>query len=351
MPTPSTLEVAETVSIFLAGLLSLYFSSTLFIYLKKFTRKTVTVWDDILFEILKRITQFFIVAALFYYSIQIADHETVTNILQVILIFLGGYLTVKAITFVLDTAQQTLVEESKTKLDDLVFPMLAKIVAVSIYIIALLISLDYLGYNITALLAGMGIVGIAVSLAAKDSLSNIIAGVLLLLDRPFLPGDRVELWSSPPNQATWGDIEEVGLRSTKIRTTDNITIIIPNSLMMSRDIINYTEGSPSIRLRIPVGVSYESNLATVEKVLITAVKDIEGIQDNPEPKVVVKEFGDSTINVELRVWIENAKKRRPIQDEINRRIKIEFEKSSIEMPYPTTDVYIKEHPGYRKDSE
>jgi small-conductance mechanosensitive channel len=171
-----------------------------------------------------------------------------------------------------------------------------------------------------------------------------------LLDRPFLPGDRVELWSSPPNQATWGDIVEVGLRSTKIKTTDNITIIIPNSLVMSRDIINYTEGSPSIRLRIPVGVSYESDLATVEKVLINTIKDIEGILDTPEPKVVVKEFGDSSINVELRVWLKNAKDRREIQDEINRRIKIEFENSSIEMPYPTREIYIREYPDHPDSS-
>jgi small-conductance mechanosensitive channel len=350
MPALVTLEVVTAIGILLAGVLFLKYSATVFTYIKKFTRKTATVWDDILFEILRRVAQFIIVTALFYYIIQLAAHETVTKVLQIGLIFLGGYFTVKVITFIFRVAQKTLVKETKTKLDDLAFPMLAKVLSVSIYVIALLISLDYLGYNITALLAGMGIAGIAVSLAAKDSLSNVIAGILLLLDRPFLPGDRVELWSSPPNQATWGDIVEVGLRSTKIKTTDNITIIIPNSLVMSRDIINYTEGSPSIRLRIPVGVSYESDLATVEKVLINTIKDIEGILDTPEPKVVVKEFGDSSINVELRVWLKNAKDRREIQDEINRRIKIEFENSSIEMPYPTREIYIREYPDHPDSS-
>ena len=351
MLSTATWEVVKTATIVLGGLLLLKFSSTLFARIRKRTRKTATIWDDILFEFLKRVTQFFTVTCVFYYIAHMVDRESIATLLRVFLIFLGGYLSVKVLTYVLNQVQKTLVKESETRLDDLVFPMLKKIVAVSVYAVALIISLDYLGYDITALLAGMGIAGIAVSLAAKDSLSNIIAGALLLLDKPFLPGDRVELWNSPPNQATWGDVVEIGLRSTKIRTTDNIIIIIPNSQLMKRDIINYTAGSPSIRLRIPVDVSYESNLSAVKKVLIGSISDVKGILSDPEPRVVVKEFGDSSILVELRVWIENAKERRIIQDEINRRIKVECEKSAIEMPHPAQDVYIKEHPGHTTDSD
>lgn len=278
--------------------------------------------------------------AVFYYLMNVIGHDTVTTLLEIILIFLGAYISVKVIDFLLLTFQKSVIKESKTKLDDLVFPMLAKIAKVSIYLIAGLVSLDHIGYDITALLAGMGIAGIAVSLAAKDSISNAIAGIFLMLDRPFLPGDRIELWDSPPHQATWGDVVEIGLRSTEIKTTDNITIIIPNGQLMNRDIINYTRHSSTIRIRIPVSVSYQSNLKTVKEVLIDSIKGTDGIIDNPGPQVVVKEFGDSSINVELRVWIKNAKKRRVIQDEINSKIKLEFEKSSIEMPYPRTDIHV-----------
>jgi MscS family membrane protein len=200
-----------------------------------------------------------------------------------------------------------------------------------------------LGYNVTALLAGMGIAGIAVSLAAKDSVSSIIAGILLAVSKPFVPGDRIEIWNPPPNQSTWGDVVEVGLRSTKVRTTDSITIIIPNSQLMNRDIINYTEGSPTMRLRVPISVSYRSDLESVEKVLIALAGGIEGVLQDPAPRVLVDQFGDSSINMELRVWIDNAKRRTTIIDQINRRIKVEFEKSSIEIPYPKRDIYIKEN--------
>jgi small-conductance mechanosensitive channel len=325
------------IGIFLLKIISIVFQK---IILK--TRKTGTLWDDVVIEFIKKIIQFSIISIIFYYIMKEVDNETLSQALEIALIFLAGYLAVSIVTFILDLLKDSLIKESETRLDDLVFPMLKTGVSIVIYLIVLLIALDQLGYNVSGLLAGMGIAGIAVSLAAKDSLSNVIAGILLLMDKPFLPGDRIELWNAPPNQATWGDVVEVGLRSTKIKTTDNITVIVPNAELIKRDIINYTEGSPKIRLRIPTNVSYGSNLAQVEKVLISTVADLEGIEKIPEPQVVVTEFGDSSINIELRVWIGDAKTRRSLQDEINRRIKIEFEKSSIEIPYPQQDVYLKE---------
>ncbi|MGC1120188.1 MAG: hypothetical protein WBA22_03755 [Candidatus Methanofastidiosia archaeon] len=122
-------------------------------------------------------------------------------------------------------------------------------------------------------------------------------------------------------------------------STDNITIIIPNSELMNRDIINYTEGSPTMRLKIPVSVSYRSNVESVEKVLIALAREIEGILEDPKPRVLVNQFGDSSINMELRVWIDNAKSRATIIDQINRKIKTEFEKSSIEIPYPKREMF------------
>jgi small-conductance mechanosensitive channel len=92
-----------------------------------------------------------------------------------------------------------------------------------------LLALDVLGINVVPFVAGAGVVGIAVGFAAKDTLSNLIAGVLLIMDRPFEVGDRIEVWSAPKNSATWGDVIDIGLRATKIKTTDNIVIIIPNN--------------------------------------------------------------------------------------------------------------------------
>ncbi|MGD2247342.1 MAG: mechanosensitive ion channel family protein [Candidatus Methanofastidiosia archaeon] len=346
IPVEEAVRIAGVAAL---GLILLKITAFLSPKIKKYIKKTETLWDNMVFEVSKRVIQFFIVAFVFYYIKIEINVSLVTTLLDIVLIFLGAYFAAQVATFVFQSLQEEIVEKTRTKLDDLAFPMLEKVSKIAAYVVAALISINRLGYDITALLAGMGIAGIAVSLAAKDSISNSIAGLFLMLDRPFLPGDRIELWNYPPNQATWGDVVEVGLRSTTIKTTDNIHIIIPNSQLMTRDIINYTRDSSVIRIRIPVSVSYDSDLKTVKNVLISSIEGIEGTLSKPEPQVVVRTFGESSIDMELRVWIETAQKRRIIQDEINSQIKLEFEKMSIEMPYPRRDVHIKETLTYNTD--
>ena len=111
-----------------------------------------------------------------------------------------------------------------------------------------------------------GVAGVAIGFAAKDTLSNLIAGILLIIDRPFEVGDRIEVWSAPAGSATWGDVIDIGLRATKIKTTDNIVIIIPNNEIMLRDIINYTIISENIRVRINIGIAYDADLKKAKNV-------------------------------------------------------------------------------------
>jgi small-conductance mechanosensitive channel len=117
-----------------------------------------------------------------------------------------------------------------------VLDLLKKFSGIIIYTIGGILALDAMGFNIMPFVAGAGVAGIAIGFAAKDTLSNLIAGVLLIIDRPFEVGDRIEVWSAPKNAATWGDVIHIGLRATKIRTTDNIVIIIPDNEIMKRDI-------------------------------------------------------------------------------------------------------------------
>ena len=136
--------------------------------------------------------------------------------------------------------QNTLADKTETKIDNIIFDLLNKFAGVIVYSIAILLALDFLGINVMPFVAGAGVAGIAIGFAAKDTLSNLIAGILLILDRPFEIGDRIEVWSAPAGSASWGDVVHIGLRATKIKTTDNIVIIIPNNEIMKRDIVNYT---------------------------------------------------------------------------------------------------------------
>ncbi len=230
---------------------------------------------------------------------------------------------------------------SETALDETALPMINKFVRFTVIAIGILLAMTHLGIQIAPLLAGAGVVGLALSLAAKDTLSNLIAGVLLIMDRPFQVGDRIELWSAPRETGTWGDVVEIGLRATKIRNPDNLVIVVPNNEIMRRDIINYTMSGQDIRLRIPFSCAYESDIERAKVLLKEAAHEVEGVKLDPAPIVIVRGFGQSEVNLQLRVWILEARNRRRIADEITEKAVVKFHQAGVEIPYPKRELYIR----------
>jgi len=241
----------------------------------------------------------------------------------------------------LEVAERSVGRRGETPLDQTALPLLNKIVRFLIVILGVLVALESVGVDVTPLLAGAGVAGLAVSLAAKDTLSNLIAGILLILDRPFQVGDRIELWSAPGETGSWGDVVEIGLRATKIRNPDNLLVVIPNNEIMRRDIVNYTASGSHIRVRLPFGISYTSDTKLAKRLILECAREVEGVKLEPEPAVIVRRFGDSSVDLELRVWIQEARLRRAIGDEITERVKEAFDAHGVEIPYPKRDIYIR----------
>jgi small-conductance mechanosensitive channel len=255
---------------------------------------------------------------------------------------------------VLNYLAKFLADKEDTKIDDIVFDLLKKFCGAIIYSIAIILALDILGVNVMPFIAGAGIAGIAIGFAAKDTLSNLIAGVLLIIDRPFEVGDRIEVWSAPVGSATWGDVIDIGLRATKIKTTDNIVIIIPNNEIMRRDIVNYTIITSKIRVRVGIGISYDANIKRAKEIILTVADSTEWIAKDPPPKVVVRNFGESSVDLQLRIWIDDARQRMDTISHITDKVKEAFDEEGIEIPYPKRDVHIKYEypiePGKRIES-
>lgn len=242
----------------------------------------------------------------------------------------------------LPALEENIAEKTETKLDNVLFGLLHKFATIIIFVTAGILALDVLGLNIMPFIAGAGIAGIAIGFAAKDTLSNVIAGILLIVDRPFEVGDRIEVWSAPVNSATWGDVVDIGLRATKIRTTDNIVIIIPNNVIMTRDIVNYTNITDEIRIRIPIGIAYDADVKKAKEMIIKVSEELDWVMREPSPtKVVVKSFGDSAVNLEARVWIKEPRRRMDTVSHITDRVKEVFQDEGIEIPYPKRDIFIK----------
>ena len=238
--------------------------------------------------------------------------------------------------------ENMLAAKTETHIDDVMLGLAKRFLGVIIYATGFILALDVLGLNIMPFVAGAGVAGIAIGFAAKDTLSNLIAGILLIIDRPFEVGDRIEVWSAPTNSATWGDVIDIGLRATKIRTTDNIVIVIPNNEIMRRDIINYTTITKEIRVRVPIGIAYDADVKKAKAIITKISLELEWILKEPAPKVVVKSFGDSAVNLEARIWITEPRRRMDTISHITDRVKEEFQKEGIEIPYPKRDIFIKE---------
>jgi len=299
----------------------------------------VRVHDEI-FALVQNAVWYALVFVCGIYLVDLFEIPLLKKLFYAALIILVA-LPVKDFALLLLTYLETnFVRKTESKMDDIVFDLLNKFSGIIIFAVAILLSLDALGINVVPFVAGAGVAGIAIGFAAKDTLSNLIAGILLIMDRPFEVGDRIEVWSAPKNSATWGDVINIGLRATKIRTTDNIVIIIPNNEIMMRDIVNYTTISTDIRVRIAIGVSYDTDIQKAKSVIVDVAKTAEWVSDDPPPKVVVRRFGESSVDLELRVWIKDARKRMDTISFMTDNIKEAFDREGIEIPYPKRDINI-----------
>ena len=240
----------------------------------------------------------------------------------------------------LEYLERNLAKRTQTAIDNIVIDLLNKFSGAIVYATAAVIALDVLGVNVMPFIAGAGVMGVAVGFAAKDTLSNLIAGILLIIDRPFEIGDRIEVWSAPSGSASWGDVIDIGLRATRIKTTDNIVVIIPNNEIMTRDIVNYTIISSSIRVRVNIGIAYDADLAKAKALIIQAAQLADWILAEPAPKVVVRDFGESSVDLQLRVWIKDARKRMDTISYITDTVKTLFDQNGIEIPFPRRDITL-----------
>ncbi len=210
----------------------------------------------------------------------------------------------------------------------------AKIIifSVGLYAIFVIWKID-----MTAWLASAGIVGIAVGFAAKDTLSNLFSGVFILADAPYKVGDYIVL-----DQGNRGKVTNIGLRSTRILTRDDVEITIPNSIIGNSTIFNQSGGpAEKLRIRLKIGVAYGSDIDQVRGILMKVANEEPLVCSAPAPRVRFRVFGASSLDFELLCWIPNPELRGRSMDSLNDAIYKQFNSAGIEIPYAKQDLYIK----------
>jgi len=309
--------------------------------LKPLAKKTKTKIDDIVIKSVSSII--FYIALLLGIKVGLQDFEFGENIqaifdgiINTLIIFVVTVLLLKIISgFALQWTKEWKFK-TKTTADERLIPFLQKILKTVVIVLALIFAFNAWKINISPLLATAGIAGIAIGLAVKDSLSNILGGLQLVLDKTFKVGDKIQLESGE-----LGVIMDVGLRSTKLRTYDNEVIYIPNGYLANTKIKNFTEPDLSIRASVSFGVEYGSDTKKVQKVVLEAIKKIENVLEQPEPGVLFLEMSDFSLDFVARAWVESYTDAYSTKLKMTDEIYNALNKANIGIPFPTRTVYTK----------
>jgi MscS family membrane protein len=312
------------------------------ILLKK-AEKTNTKIDDIILHAIGRPLYILVIVAGIYYAI----HQT-PYLADLINKYDQGYsyrhfiLTI-FVTWVVASLAKRIIKEygydiaAKTEgeMDDRLVALADMSVTYVIWLIGIMLALSGIGFEITPLITGMGIAGLAIALAAQNLLSNVFGGVTITLDQLYKVGDRVEMGG------VYGDVYEIKPRYTKIKTLNNTVITIPNSKVINEQIINYAVPDTTVRVKIPVSVAYGTDPKQVEKIVLEIAGKTPLILKEPIAAVRFTEYASSSQNFELLVWIKHYDDRHPVIDQVFREIFARFRNEGIEIPFNQMDVHIK----------
>ena len=193
------------------------------------------------------------------------------------------------------------------------------------------------GIDFTSLAVVITALSVGIGLGLKEITSDVAAGFILLFERPVRVGDRIKLFG---DLTVEGDVLAIGLRTTKVLTNDRLTVIVPNSKLTNEKYVNWSYAKEPIRIHIPVGVAYGSDLETVRRALLAAADGVETLVATPHPTVRLVSFGDSALDFELLVWTRDPDKHPQIRSDVNFNIERELRTAGVAIPFPQRDVHI-----------
>jgi len=304
---------------------------------KSVTQRTKTTLGERIFQTARtKITSMTILAGLFIALTEIRKGVSLrdTTTLQVlgyldVIAYIGAVLLVgKIIAEVAESAIEWYIENKETvqgnNLRATVAPMTSKLVNIAVFLMAVIVVLDHFKINVGSLLVSLGVASLAVALAAQDTIANMIAGFVILIDRPFRIGDRIQIASNEI-----GDVQEIGLRSTRILNLENNVLVIPNSELVKNRIMNFTHPYPRVRVTVDVTVAYGTNIDVAKKLIMEAAQNEKQLLPKPEPALFTAGFSDTGIILRLVGTVDNIKVKGIAESNLRDQIYSLFLKNNI----------------------
>ena len=307
---------------------------------KRLTAFTATDLDDrVLQRVIPYVSRLFIVLGVYLAIRSLPLHEKLVMIVSGIIYIILVAIVCNLIYHVLDELLKWYVvskqDTAGAVMSRQMVPVAEKIVSLFLMGAALIVVLKHFNYDIFSLVTALGIGSLAIGMAAKDTLAHMISGFTIMLDRPFRIGDRIQLVGGQI-----GDVADIGLRSTKIRTPDNQLLIIPNSDLCNSMLTNQAFPDSRVKGRINIGVAYGSDVDQVKQLLVATAGEVADVLADPAPEAYFASFGDSALNMALFFWVEEYGTLFAVTDKINSLILKRFAEHSIEIPFPTRTVKL-----------
>ena len=223
----------------------------------------------------------------------------------------------------------------KTQFDEGLENFMFRIAGVAMWAIVILTAASELGINVTGIVAALGIFGLAVAFAAQDTMENVIAGIFIIIDRPFREGERILLPKKLGGiYSSWGDVVEIGLRTTHVRSNDGVLLTIPNKLLTKDAVANFSHSELRVRVRLGLTATW-SNVTKAEEIVKDIANNHPEIIDKPKPPgVVLRDFGEQEVIMEIRYYVDNARKMRSSKSSFVTEILRRFEEEKVTLAFP-----------------
>jgi len=310
-------------------------------YLRGIARKTENTLDDMLLQIVRRpILAFFLLAGVAMALQQLsflppAWISLAGNAIYVGFIVTGYVLFYRLIGGFTGWYATTMARRTKTSLDDQFIPFFRRLLLITLTAIIFIMLLQHFGYEITAFVATLGVGSLAVALAAQSTFSDMINGFIIMVDRPFRIGDRIEL----RDLNTWGDVVDIGLRSTRVLTRDNRMIIVPNTTIGKSLVVNHSYPDTHYRIQTVVGLAYGTDIEEARQVMVKAVRSEDWVMKEKPVEALFLEFGDSALVFRVRCWIRSYVDTRRVLDKLNTCLYHALNEAGIDIPFPQQTLW------------
>jgi len=255
--------------------------------------------------------------------------EYIPNIIGAILLILLFWILNKVIQKAAGSAM------ARTKISDEATSLLLRFIRYAVIVFGFLTVAGQLSINVGSLVAGVGIAGLALSFAAQDTVSNLISGVAIIIDRPFKEGDWIAVGDMHAS------VTQIRLRTTTLTTFDNETVVVPNKQLAQERVVNYTL-TPRARVRMSVGIAYKEDIQKAREVILSTLEGDDRILSEPAPIVLVTGLGDSSVDLQLRFWTEDPNYKYALMFEYTEKCKNALDAANIEIPFPHLQLFLEQ---------